>query len=284
MIVSAKPGHADAVARHYDELDPFYRALWGEHLHHGLWRSGTETPEEATLHLLEVVAERARLRPGLRVCDVGTGYGATARWLAAHYGARVTGLTLSQAQHAYALAQPAAGDAPTPTYLLQDWLSNTLPGESADVVIALESTEHMADLEGCFAQMQRVLRPGGRFVICAWLAREAPRAWEVRGLLEPICREGRLAALGSLSEYSGALARAGLIVDGLEDVSRAVRPTWDVVLRRLLVGLMTRREYRRYLLDAGQRERLFVWTALRMAVAYRTGSLRYGIVSGYRPG
>lgn len=286
MIVSTAPAptpsHAEGVAHHYDELDPFYRALWGEHLHHGLWHSGTETPAVAVLQLLELVADRARLEPGARVCDVGAGYGASARWLAARYGAQVTALTLSPAQYAYACAQPAQPGVPTPRYLFQDWLSNTLPDSSADVVIALESTEHMADLEACFAQLRRVLRPGGRFVICAWLACEAPKAWEVRLLLEPICREGRLAGLGSISEYRRALEGAGLAVERGEDLSRVVRRTWGVVLRRLFFGLLSKPAYRRYLLDARRRERLFVWTVARMALAYRTGSLRYGLLSGYR--
>jgi tocopherol O-methyltransferase len=286
MIVPAAPvpalSHAAGVAHHYDEPDPFYRNLWGEHLHHGLWRSGSEPPAVAVLQLLELVASRAGLEPGARVCDVGAGYGASARWLASRYGAQVTALTLSPAQYAYACAQPTVPGAPTPRYLLQDWLSNTLPGGSADVVIALESTEHMADLKRCFAQLRRVLRPGGRFVICAWLACETPEPWEIRLLLEPICREGRLAGLGSMSEYRSALEGAGLVVDTEEDLSREVRRTWGVVLRRLFTGLLSERAYRRYLLDARQYERLFVWTVARMALAYRTGSLRYGLLSGYR--
>lgn len=283
MITPKVAQSAAHVAHHYDELDPFYRTLWGEHLHHGLWLDGDESAAEATLKLLEVVAARAQLRPGATVYDVGAGYGATSRWLAQHYNAEVTALTLSPTQYAYAQGQPRSSSKSTPTYLLQNWLTNTLPADSADAVIALESTEHMTDLSGCFAQIKRTLRPGGRFVICAWLAREEPRRWEVRHLLEPICREGRLAQLGTLSEYRSALSAVGLCVDHEEDVSRAVRRTWDVVLRRLAVGLATRPSYWRYLLDARRRDRLFVWSVARMAVAYRTGALRYGVVSGYRP-
>lgn len=283
MIVSRAPWQPHTVAHHYDELDPFYRDLWGEHLHHGLWRSGNETVARATEQLLEVVATHAQLRPELTVYDVGAGYGATARWLATHYRAKVSALTLSPAQFQYAQSLPAlSAPAVTPTYLLQDWLSNTLPDQSADVVIATESTEHMADLERCFTQLRRVLRPGGRFVICAWLACESPQPWEVRYLLEPICREGRLAGLGSMSEYQNGLRSASLVVERSDDVSRSVRRTWDVVFRRLVGKLATDRSYWRYLGNAAQHERIFVWTVLRMALAYRTGSLRYGILSGYR--
>ncbi len=83
------------VAAHYDELDGFYREFWGEHVHHGVWITGRETPQEATRRLVSLVAEQAVVRDGSDVCDVGCGYGATARMLVADYGARVTALTIS---------------------------------------------------------------------------------------------------------------------------------------------------------------------------------------------
>ena len=42
MIVPNAPQSAADVAGHYDELDAVYRAIWGEHVHHGLWRTGRE--------------------------------------------------------------------------------------------------------------------------------------------------------------------------------------------------------------------------------------------------
>ena len=71
-----------AVAAHYDDLDRFYREIWGEHVHHGLWRSGRESPEVAVRQLITLVAERAEIAAGDLVCDVGCGYGGTARVLA----------------------------------------------------------------------------------------------------------------------------------------------------------------------------------------------------------
>src|SRR5690349_13484122 len=77
----AEPSRED-VATHYDGLDRFYREIWGEHVHHGLWKTGRETPEAATRQLIAEVAERAGIGPGAEVCDVGCGYGGTARVLA----------------------------------------------------------------------------------------------------------------------------------------------------------------------------------------------------------
>ncbi len=96
MITAQAKVKCGDVAAHYDDLDRFYREVWGEHVHHGLWSSGRETPEEATRSLIAVVAEQAALRPGDTVCDVGCGYGGTARVLAGEYGATVTALTVSR--------------------------------------------------------------------------------------------------------------------------------------------------------------------------------------------
>ena len=159
----ASPSPA-AVAAHYDHLDRFYREIWGEHIHHGLWRSGRESPDLAVRQLITLVADRAGLETGMDVCDVGCGYGGTARLFARDYNARVTGLTIAPAQHAFALGvDPAAGN---PAYLLRDWSDNRLPADSFDVVIAIESTEHMPDKAAFFNEAHRVLRPGGRLVVC----------------------------------------------------------------------------------------------------------------------
>jgi tocopherol O-methyltransferase len=105
MIYPDTPQTARDVSGHYDELDRAYRDIWGEHVHHGYWVTGRESPAEAAEALVRLVADRLDLRPGLRVCDIGCGYGATAAWLAEHRQARVTGFTISEAQARIAQAR-----------------------------------------------------------------------------------------------------------------------------------------------------------------------------------
>jgi tocopherol O-methyltransferase len=95
MIHSSTKQDAAAVASHYDELDPIYRQIWGEHVHHGLWSSGHETPEEAVEALSDAVGDRLALTPGMKVVDIGCGYGATARRFAEKRGVDVLGLSVS---------------------------------------------------------------------------------------------------------------------------------------------------------------------------------------------
>jgi tocopherol O-methyltransferase len=269
---SVQPG---SVADHYDELDPFYRELWGDHVHHGLWRTGDETPVEAAEALADRVADLADLTTGARVVDIGSGYGATARRFAEKFGARVTAVTVSRAQHDYALSDQ--GRPGNPCYMLADWLQNDLPPASFDAAIAIESTEHMFDLPRALNEAARVLVPGGRIVICAWLVRDVPGRAEARFLLEPICREGRLCGMGNEHHYRRLLADNGFTVDRFVDVSSQVVRTCTICIARVIRALLTGTAYWRFLLDQRRRNRVFLLTLFRIRLAYALGSMRYGI-------
>jgi tocopherol O-methyltransferase len=272
MIFPRDPQTAADVSGHYDELDETYRTIWGEHVHHGYWRTGRETPEQATEDLVGLVAERLELRPGLALVDIGCGYGATAAQLAARDGVMVTGFTLSEAQWRIAAARKGAL-----TFHRRDWLDNGLPDAGFDRAYAIESSEHMVDKMLFFSEAWRVLKPGGRLVVCAWLSRTGPNRMEVRHLLEPICREGRLPSMGSRSDYEGMAAAAGFSLLRYDDISRNVRRTWSVCLRRTLARLVTDAELRRLVLSKATRNRSFLLSLPRLLWALRSGAMRYGV-------
>ena len=263
-----------AVASHYDELDHFYRDVWGDHVHHGLWLRGDESRERAVEQLAELVAQNAQVGPGMRVCDIGCGYGATARLLAAR-GAEVTAMTISPAQ--FAVAEERQAGNTNPRFVLGDWLENELPAGSFHSAIAVESSEHMPDLSRFFQQAHRVLRPDGRLVVCAWLAAQDASRFAREWLLEPICREGRMPQLGSAKDYETLGERSGFRLLHAEDITKNVARTWPAIVRRLLKKLATNPRYFRFLLDRHAHNRVFGLTILRIWIAYRVGAMRYGV-------
>jgi len=144
-----------------------------------------------------------------------------------------------------------------------------------DGAYAIESSEHMLDKPLFFSEARRVLRPGARFVICAWLADERPTRWQRKHLLEPICDEGSLPSLGSAAEYRAMAERAGFACLGYEDISQAVKRTWTICTKRLIGAIFSDAAMRRAVFKA--RHRRFARSLPRLILAYRTGAMRYGI-------
>jgi tocopherol O-methyltransferase len=274
---ASRPTSSD-VARHYDELDFFYRDVWGEHVHHGVWTGPSDdaSVRTATLRLLFLAVQPLRLLPGQNVADIGCGYGAASRWLADTFGANVTGVTLSSAQaaEAHRHSEPSRGSV---CYRVTDWLDNQFPSATFDAAIAIESLAHMTDKQRFFDELHRTLKPGGKAAIACWMAAGDPTRLE-RKLLEKICDEGRFPGMGAIDEYLGIARRCGLHVAGHRDLSREVERTWRTIGRRLLAAVVTRKEYAATFVNRAFRERLFLLTLPRLMLAYHTGALRYGLI------
>jgi len=100
---------------------------------------------------------------GLTVLDLGCGTGRHAHWLAEE-GANVTAIDFSPGMLQQARSKPGAESIDFQTHDLHQ----PLPfGPQFDLVVSGLVMEHLSDLPRLFAQVHRVLRPGGRFVFSA---------------------------------------------------------------------------------------------------------------------
>jgi len=266
----------EAVAAHYDQLDRYYREIWGDHVHHGYWATGRESVEQAVEALVDLLADRLDLHAGQDLCDIGCGYGATAQYLASRHKLHVTGMTVSQAQATQARTRVAASGGVT--IHVRDWLANGLPANCFDRAYAIESSEHMPDKQRFFDEAFRTLKPGGLFAVCAWLACDNPRPWQVRHLLEPICREGRLPSMGDAADYLALAQRSGFDLVSFEDLSGHVSRTWWICAKRAIQQIFTQPRYMKFLFDRAETNRIFAVTLFRLILAYRTRSMRYCLI------
>ena len=146
-------------------------------------------------------------------------------------GVETIGVTVSAVQARR--AQTYAVAAGSVSIQLQDWLYNSFPAEHFDRAYAVESSEHMTDKQRFFDEAFRTLRPNGLFAVCAWLSCDEPQPREIRYLLEPICREGRLPGMGNEADYRRFAEQAGFRVVQVDDLSARVSRTWWICIRRV---------------------------------------------------
>src|SRR4051812_6417779 len=91
---------AVAVRHHYDVSNEFFALFLDETMTYScaLWEDGTETLEDAQRAKLEMICHKLELEPGMRMLDIGCGWGSLAIHAAREHGAAVWGITLSEPQ------------------------------------------------------------------------------------------------------------------------------------------------------------------------------------------
>jgi len=218
---------------HYDLSTLFYRLLWGEHIHHGLW-DASESPELAQRQLIDRVAGLVDMQPDQRVLDVGCGMGGSSIHLARNYGVQVTGVTLSGLQRRWAQVSSTIRGAGRKTeFLRADAEAVDFPSGAFDVVWSVECTEHLFDKPRFFRRAARWLKPGGRMSICAWLAGDSLGTDEARQKVFDVCEGFLCPSLGTRDEYVQWMTDAGLKVRHVHDWTDQVAETWEICRRRV---------------------------------------------------
>jgi tocopherol O-methyltransferase len=258
------------IKEHYDLASPYYKDLWGPHLHHGYYETGKESKAEAAEQLIKLIVERANFPSGARVLDVGCGIGGTSIWLSEHMGCEVTGITISPVQ--VQMATDAARQLKQkPTFLLQDANDLKVTGDF-DVIWAVEVISHLSNRAEFFKRASKLLAPGGIICEAAWLKDEDLTADAEKKYIRPI-EEGMLVDLPTLSEYKGHLSNNNLKMRCYEDISRKVDRTWDACLEIARKRATWELAYRH-----GKEFVAFLKSFKAMKDGYKSGAFRYGLM------
>ena len=156
-----------AIAHHYDVSNRFYEWVLGPSMAYtcAVFPREDATLEEAQAAKFELVAQKLALRPGMRLLDVGCGWGGMVMHAAAEHGVRALGVTLSRNQAEWAQAEierRGLGDLAEVRHL--DY--RDAPESEFDAISSIGLTEHIgkAQLPAYFASLYERLRPGGRLL------------------------------------------------------------------------------------------------------------------------
>jgi cyclopropane-fatty-acyl-phospholipid synthase len=158
---------ASAISHHYDVSNTFYEWVLGPSMAYTCACYPTEdaTLEEAQAYKHDLVARKLGLRPGMRLLDVGCGWGGMVRHAAREHGVRALGVTLSEQQALWAQrAIEAEGLSDLAEVRHLDY--RDVAEAEFDAVSSIGLTEHIgkAQLPGYFAFLLGKLKPEGRLL------------------------------------------------------------------------------------------------------------------------
>ena len=157
------------IEAHYDLGNDFYQ-LWLDPsmmYSSAIYAQAGDSLAQAQQHKMALICQRLDLRPGQRVMEVGTGWGALAMHMAKHHDVEVVTTTISPAQHALACQRiEAAGLSDRITVLSQDY--RALAGQF-DRVVSIEMIEAVGHryMPTFFRKLGELLKPDGRLLLQA---------------------------------------------------------------------------------------------------------------------
>ncbi len=163
----SKRRDANAISHHYDVSNRFYEWVLGPSMAYtcAVYPHQDATLEEAQAYKFDLVARKLGLSEGMRLLDVGCGWGGMVMHAAREYGVKALGVTLSAEQAAWARAaierEGLSGLAEVRHMDYRD-----VPETGFDAVSSIGLTEHIgkANLPSYFAFLFGKLKPGGRLL------------------------------------------------------------------------------------------------------------------------
>ncbi|GAA2283565.1 cyclopropane-fatty-acyl-phospholipid synthase [Streptomyces ruber] len=225
-----------AVSHHYDVGNDFYELVLGPSMVYSCayWQAPDGTLEQAQHDKLDLVARKLDLKPGMRLLDVGCGWGSMAIHAAREHGVTVVGITLSQEQAAYARKRVAEeGLTDRVEIRVQDYREVT--DGPYDAISSIGMAEHVgaARYLEYATDLHRLLVPGGRLLNhqIARRPQQDESAYTVDEFIDAyVFPDGELAPVGTTVTQ---LERAGFEVRDVE----SIREHYGLTLRRWVANL-----------------------------------------------
>ncbi len=216
----SKRRDASAVSSHYDVSNAFYSWVLGPSMAYtcAVYEEPDATLEEAQAAKFDLVCRKLGLRPGMRLLDVGCGWGGMAMHAAEHYGVHVIGVTLSEQQASW--AQEAIKTRGLDSLAEVRWSDyRDVPETGFDAVSSIGLTEHIgsAELPSYLTYLAAKLHDGGRLLNhCITRPLTTEPAYAPHGFINRyVFPDGELEPV---SQIIGAMADNGLEVRHSENL------------------------------------------------------------------
>lgn len=174
---------AAANAQHYEVPAEFYARVLGKHRKYSsAWfEPGVTDLDTAEAAMLARYEQRALLRDGMSILDLGCGWGSLSLWLAARYpSSEVVGVSNSASQRAYIEAAARERGLRNLSIVTAD-ANRFEPGRQFDRVMSIEMLEHVRNYRAMFARIASWLRPEGRVFVHVFTHKDSAYPFETDG-------------------------------------------------------------------------------------------------------
>ncbi len=200
--------------QHYHVPPAFFEAVLGPRLKYscGWWGPEVETLAQSEDAMLAMTCERAGIEDGMRVLDLGCGWGSLSLWIAEHYpGCRVLGVSNSKAQREYILARCAErrlGRVEVTTADVNEFepQAEGFAAGDFDRVISVELFEHVRNWEALLGRVARWLTPDGRAFLHHFCHRDLVYRFEDQGPNDWMARHFFSGGLMPSADFAGRFA------------------------------------------------------------------------------
>jgi cyclopropane-fatty-acyl-phospholipid synthase len=173
----------EANEQHYELPPEFFTLVLGPRRKYSAcyWTADTHNLEAAEIASLRQVCERAQLRDGLEILELGCGWGSLTLWMAEHYpDSRITAVSNSRPQKAFIDAECARRGFRNVTVITQD-INVFEPGCEYDRVVSIEMFEHVRNYDHLMMRVATWLRMDGLLFVHIFAHRELPYLFETEG-------------------------------------------------------------------------------------------------------
>ena len=162
--------------QHYEVPAEFFERVMGENLKYSCcyWPKGVESLSEAEAAALEITVERAQIKDGMSVLDLGCGWGSLSLWIAEHFpNSRVTSVSNSRSQRDFILQQAEKRLISNIDVVVCD-MNDFDIDQTFDRVVSIEMFEHMRNWGALFERVNGWLAPEGKFFMHVFCHRSTP--------------------------------------------------------------------------------------------------------------
>ncbi|MGB7218548.1 MAG: cyclopropane-fatty-acyl-phospholipid synthase family protein [Vicinamibacterales bacterium] len=177
------PVPAKANEQHYEVPAECFRLMLGPRLKYSScwWGDGARTLEAAEEAALRLSAAHATIEDGMRILELGCGWGSLTLWLAEQYPrSRITAVSNSTGQRAFIEAQARARRLSNVAVITADM--NTFDiRDRFDRIVSVEMFEHMRNYQALLANVRRWLEPDGRLFVHVFCHRTFAYPFEAEG-------------------------------------------------------------------------------------------------------